>query len=103
MGLALAILMGAVDEGAITLPPPTPRCRELLRGYELATKRRQRLTALIERNQRIQKIAPRERLSVVDKLARNLVMLQRERELAQETWQHQRETVIRRGCIITSL
>lgn len=82
----------------VTDPSISRRCDALITRRGQKIEHKQKLVALIYRNERLQKLTPRERRSVIKKLKKNQQHLQQELKLTLTKIQHQEETIIRRGC-----
>ena len=82
----------------ITDPTKTRRCEELIdvRGKKISYKNK--LLGLIDRNKKLRKMVPREKVSVHEKLERNLINLNRELKLARIKIAKASEEIIIKGC-----
>ncbi|RLA61373.1 MAG: hypothetical protein DRQ88_06630 [Epsilonproteobacteria bacterium] len=82
----------------ITDPTKTRRCEELIehRGKKITFKNN--LLGLIDRNKKLRKMVPREKVTVHEKLERNIINLKRELKLARIKIKKASEEVIIKGC-----
>ena len=83
---------------AITDPSISRRCKELIDQRQKKIVHKQKLKALLVRNAKLQKISPRERKSVLEKLQRNHRNLRHELKYTEEKIKNQEENIIRKGC-----
>ena len=56
------------------------------------------MLGLISRNQKLQKIAPKRRKTIIKKLGQNLGQLQQELQIVRLSIDYLEETIIRKGC-----
>lgn len=98
--LFCSLIVRAQDykRSVVTDPSISRRCEALLNERDNKIGHKQRLNALILRNERLQEITPPERQSVTTKLQKNLQHLRHELKLTLTKIQHQEENIIRRGC-----
>ncbi len=82
----------------LTDPALSSRCRDLLQERGDKVKVRQRLTGLLERNQKLIKGLPEERELMRKKLEANHITIRNELYLAELQVQSLEESVIRSGC-----
>ena len=82
----------------ITDPTKTRRCEELIKGRGRKISFKNNLLGLIDRNKKLRKMVPREKVSVHEKLERNIINLRRELKLARIKIQKASEKIIIKGC-----
>ena len=82
----------------ITEPTKTRRCEELIKGRGRKITFKNSLLGLIDRNKKLRKMVSREKVSVHEKLERNLINLKRELKLARIKIQKASEEIIIKGC-----
>jgi hypothetical protein len=82
----------------ITDPSISRRCDALLEQRNLKVGHKQHLAALIVRAEKLLKVAPPERSTVVKRLRRTKQHLEQEMELTLSKLQFQEENIIRKGC-----
>lgn len=82
----------------ITDPSISRRCDALLNRRNLKIEHKQKLQSLIIRNEKLQKITPLEKRTVIKKLSRNKAGLEHELQLTLLKIKNQEENIIRKGC-----
>lgn len=82
----------------ITDPTKTRRCEELIKGRGRKITFKNNLLGLIDRNKKLRKMVPREKVSVHEKLERNIINLKRELKLARIKISRESEQIIIKGC-----
>jgi hypothetical protein len=82
----------------ITDPSISARCDQLIKERQEKIQIKQRLFALIDRNQKLQQITPPNKKKVKILLEENHFRLQKELELSKLKIQTVTEDVIRKGC-----
>ncbi|MBT3586135.1 MAG: hypothetical protein HN509_14610 [Halobacteriovoraceae bacterium] len=82
----------------VTDPSISRRCEELLSKRTRKVGHKQKILALLIRNEHLQKITPPARISVLRKLKKNFRHLRHELELTQTQLDHHEENIIRKGC-----
>jgi hypothetical protein len=87
-----------VEEAIVTDPSISRRCEALATKRTQKVKHRQRLTFLKLRNVKLQKITPKNKISIKDKLEDNLLSIKKELALTNLKIQNIEEDIIRRGC-----
>ncbi len=85
-------------ETIITDPSISKTCEVLITKRKNKIKHRQRLSALAQRNQKLQGLTPIEKESVRKKLVSNLQSIKKEIILTNLKVRHVEEDIIRRGC-----
>ena len=99
--LKLAAQVDAKDmitNSVITDPSLSRRCEALLDELEKKRSHKQKLTELLVRNERMQRVTPKAKNQLKRNLELNHRKLDREIELARMKIQRQEETLIRGGC-----
>ena len=82
----------------ITDPSISRKCQLLTETRKEKIANKQRILAMIERNKRLQKITPENKVSIKTKLEINLGHLEHELSLTQTQIQYQEENIVRKGC-----
>lgn len=82
----------------ITDPSISRRCDALLNRRNLKIEHKQKLQSLIIRNEKLSKITPLEKRTVLKKLSRNKAGLEHELQLTLLKIKNQEENIIRKGC-----
>ncbi len=82
----------------ITDPGLTSRCEELTEKRNKKVAMKQRLAALLVRNERLQRITPPNKVSIKEKLKTHHGRLTRELDLAKLKITTMEENIIRKGC-----
>jgi hypothetical protein len=82
----------------ITDPSISKRCEALTLKRTKKIKHKQKLAGLVERNKRLQKITPKAKVTVKEKLTENLYKLNRELRLTRIRIDHLTEDIVRKGC-----
>ncbi len=85
-------------ETIITDPSISKTCEVLITNRKNKIKHRQRLSALAQRNQKLQVMTPDEKESIRTKLVQNLQSIKKEIILTNLKVRHVEEDIIRRGC-----
>ena len=85
-------------DSVITDPSISLKCQALIDKRADKIRVRQRLEGLIERNQKLQKKTPEQKVTVKKKLERNLKRLQNELSLTEMKIKAMTENVVRSGC-----
>lgn len=88
----------AFAQSGITDPTISLRCQELINARQSKLLNKQKIRELIDRNEKLQKITPEERVSIREKLILNHSKLEKELELVLLKIEKQEETIIRQGC-----
>lgn len=98
IALSQDTLPNMIADSVITDPSLSRRCEALLE--ELAQKRdhKQKLTELLVRNERMQRVTPKQKDQLKRDLQLNYRKIERELDLARMKIQRQEETLIRGGC-----
>lgn len=86
------------ERSVITDPSVSRRCQKLLKDRQEKISLKQRLEALIVRNEKLQKKTPPQKKSVKKKLVNNYKRLQNEHRLATMKIQNMEENIVRKGC-----
>lgn len=86
------------ERSVITDPAISRRCESMLKKRRQKVQNKQRLDALVVRNQTLQRAAPENKVSVLKDLDRNLSRVQQERQLTLMQIQDIEETIVRQGC-----
>lgn len=93
---------GSVDNefsiNVITDPAISRRCQELLEKRNEKVVLRQKLSGLLSRNERLQKITPAEKKSIIRELNANKLGISKELRLVNMRIQRYEEDLIRKGC-----
>lgn len=79
-------------------PSISRRCELLTEERKQKIKNKQRVLAMIERNKHLQKITPENKLTLKNKLERNLGHLEHELTLIHTQIQFHEENIVRKGC-----
>jgi len=87
-----------IQEAIITDPSISRRCENLVDNRKKKVKHRQRLTYLNERNKKLQKMTPKAKISIRNKLIENRKSISKELRLTNLRIQDIEESIIRRGC-----
>lgn len=82
----------------ITDPSISRKCQLLTETRKEKIGNKQRILAMIERNKRLQKITPENKVSIKSKLEINLGHLEHELSLTLTQIQYQEENIVRKGC-----
>lgn len=82
----------------ITDPAISRRCSALIDQRQQKIDHKQKIQSLLERSKRLLKLTPRERKTLLTKLAKNRKQLKRELKLTQNQIQNKEENIIRKGC-----
>lgn len=82
----------------ITDPSISRRCEILTEGRKEKLSNKQRILAMIERNKRLQKITPENKITLKRKLEINLGHLEHELTLVLTQIQFHEENIVRKGC-----
>lgn len=82
----------------ITDPSISRRCDALVEARNDKLSYKQRIQALLKRCERLLKMAPPEKRTLVKKLSRTKGHLEQELQLAVDKLQNQEEDIIRKGC-----
>lgn len=96
--LPLATIAQDFKRSAITDPSISRRCKELIDKRQKKILHKQKLKALLVRNAKLQKLAPKNKKMVREKLQRNHRNLRHELKLTEEKIKNQEENIIRKGC-----
>lgn len=86
------------QRSVITDPSLSRRCEALLEDRRFKIQNKQRLDAMIVRNQSLQRAAPENKVAAKKKLTRHLARVQQERELTLLQITDIEETIVRQGC-----
>ncbi len=86
------------NQTVVTDPSISIRCQSLIKKRQDKITIRQKLEGLISRNRRLQKNAPKNKVTVKDKLQLNMKRLQRELTLTNLKIKSMTENVVRKGC-----
>lgn len=87
-----------IQEAIITDPSISRRCESLVGNRKKKIKHRQRLTYLSQRNKKLLKITPKEKISIKKVLKENQESILKEMRLTSLKIQDIEENIIRRGC-----
>ena len=87
-----------ISESVITDPSLSRRCEALLEELNQKRDHKQKLTELLVRNERMQKVTPPQKKQLKRHLELNYRKIERELDLARMKIQRQEETLIRGGC-----
>lgn len=82
----------------VTDPSISRRCEALMEERNQKIQHKQRLKTMIVRNEKIQKITPPERQSILKKLKRNKISLENELKLTLSKIKNHEENIVRKGC-----
>ncbi len=82
----------------ITDPGLTSRCEELTDKRNKKVAMKQRLSALLVRNERLQRVTPPNKASIKDRLVTHHRRLERELDLVKMKVTTMEEDIIRKGC-----
>src|SRR5690606_17797697 len=82
----------------ITDPAISRRCQRLLQERNQKVSLRQQLSTLLARNQRLAKITPPEKKSIMRELTANRLGISKELRLVNLRIQRYEEDIIRKGC-----
>lgn len=87
-----------LQRSIITDPSVSRRCKILLKKRRQKIVHKQKVEALILRNTKLQKYAPKNRISVKKKLSRNQLRLKHELRLVKQKIDRLSEDAIKKGC-----
>jgi hypothetical protein len=96
--LSLELYEQDFERSVITDPAISRRCESMLEQRRRKIQNKQRLDALIVRNQTLQRAAPDNKVSVRKDLEQHLNRVQQERRLTLMQIQDIEETIVRQGC-----
>ena len=96
--LSLELYAQDFERSVITDPAISRRCESMLEKRRQKIQNKQRLEALIVRNQTLQRAAPKNKVSVLKDLKQHLDRTQQERRLTMMQIQDIEETIVRQGC-----
>lgn len=96
--LGLELYAQDFERSVITDPAISRRCESMLEQRRQKIQNKQRLDALIVRNQTLQRSAPDNKVSVLKDLDQHLNRVQQERRLTLMQIQDIEETIVRQGC-----
>ncbi len=85
-------------KSVVTDPSISRRCESLLAKRNKKIKHKQKISALISRNRKLQKVVPVQKKTLKEKLTINHSRLTRELHLTLTKVTHLEENIVRRGC-----
>ena len=85
-------------ESLLGEPMLSLECRELLDQRNAKVKNRQKLTALVVRNKKVQEKLPLEKKTLKEKLRKNFIRLKQELRYTRDAIRYREEKLIRNGC-----